>query len=198
MVIGVTGKYCSGKNTVAEILAGYAIEIIDEDRIGHEALEAKRGRIAATFGSGVINSDGSIDRRQLARLVFGDAETLSRLESIVHPWMTAETERRIRESHSRRVAINAALLVKMELHRLCDFVILVRSPALIRFVRGLRRDGFSPFSLLRRMKAQRTLNDGIKNVDTVVVRNIVSKRKLERRIIKILARRGITGRKHDE
>ncbi len=198
MIIGLTGKYCSGKNLVANILEAYSIEIIDEDRIGHLALDEKRDQIAAEFGTAVVRSDGSIDRRELGKRVFAESDALARLEAIVHPWMVDETKRRAEQSTAANAAINAALLEKMGLHELCDFVVLVYAPALVRFFRALRRDGFSPTAVFRRMWSQRFLNEGLKSVDTVVVRNIGSRRRLESRVRITLARRGLTGRKDDE
>lgn len=198
MIIGLTGKYCSGKNLVAKILETYSIEIIDEDRIGHLALDEKREEIASEFGAPVVRADGSIDRRELGNRVFAESDALARLESIVHPWMVEETKRRAELSPAPHVAINAALLVKMGLHELCDFVVLVSAPAPVRFFRALRRDGFSPGAIFRRMWSQRFLNEGIKSVDTIVVRNIGSRRRLESRVRITLARRGLTGRKDDE
>ncbi len=70
-------------------------EVLDTDDVTH-LLEGSGGgavaEIARTFGSGVIASDGSVDRRKLGALVFGDSAALERLNAILHPLIAAEVD----------------------------------------------------------------------------------------------------------
>ena len=189
MVIGLTGKYCAGKNAVADILSDLGWEIIDEDRIGHEALSARRDELVAEFSEAVLGDDGEISRRKLGRVVFSSAESLARLEAIVHPWMVAETERRIRESNAEDVVINAAILFKMKLHELCDSVMIVRAPTVQRIARCMKRDGLTLRQIASRFRAQRGLNRAPKGVDTDTVWNSGSLPRLSSRVERILEQR---------
>jgi dephospho-CoA kinase len=195
MVLGLTGRYCAGKDAAARILEREGFRVLDVDRIGHEVLEARRDEVAAVFGSGVRRADGSIDRRALGRLVFADPAALARLEAIVHPAMVervralADAER----SAGRDVAVNAALLRRMGLDRLCDAVLEVRACFPRRFVRGLRRDRLGPVQVLRRMRSQNTgsrrLNRKTPGVDTYTVRNDrATTRRLELSVDRIVDR----------
>ncbi|MBO5770104.1 MAG: dephospho-CoA kinase, partial [Spirochaetales bacterium] len=60
MIIGLTGKSCSGKNRVAELLDPEIFSIIDEDKLGHIALGANKDKIKETFGSDVFGQDGEV------------------------------------------------------------------------------------------------------------------------------------------
>ncbi len=177
MLLGLTGRYCAGKDAVARILERRGFRVLDVDRIGHEVLEERREEVAAAFGPGVRRADGSIDRRALGRIVFADPAALARHEAIMHPAMVEKVRQLAgaERAAGRDVAVNAALLHHMGLDRLCDAVLEVRACCLVRFLRGLRRDRLSPVQVLRRMRSQRTgsrrLNRKAPGVDTYSVRN---------------------------
>ncbi len=95
--MGLTGGIGSGKSTVAAGLVGRGAVLIDADAIVREIQapgEAVFDAIADRFGSGVVRSDGTLDRAALASVVFADPDELSALNAIVHPAVGAEIQRR--------------------------------------------------------------------------------------------------------
>ena len=204
MVLGVTGGYCAGKDAAVRELESHDISEINEDKIGHEALFALRSQVEEAFGARVIGTDGQVDRRALGVIVFSNPEALRLLESIVHPWMIEETRKRVSEAGDGHTMINAAILQRMGLHRLCDLVLQMEAPLLLRVYRGRKRDGQSIFRILRRIRSQEKhgnidmpkqfLNEKGSDVDTVVVRNGGSRGALSRRLRKILTDYGLIGR----
>ena len=83
VIIGLTGKFCSGKTTVEKILnEDHNFFIIDVDKIGHWALEEKKEELVNRFGSGILKED-KINRKELADIVFKKKKDLSDLNSIV-------------------------------------------------------------------------------------------------------------------
>ncbi|MBN1687362.1 MAG: dephospho-CoA kinase [Spirochaetales bacterium] len=205
MVIGVTGGYCAGKDAAARILARHGIIEINEDEIGHEALQALKGPIIEAFGVSILRGDGAIDRRVLGSVVFSHLEALKRLEDIVHPWMVEETRKRIAAAGSTHVEVNAAILHRMGLHLLCDVVLIIDAPLPVRFLRARKRDGLSIRETVKRLRIQRKqrqnagtrkqfLNEKGVNVDTVIVNNGGTQFALARRLEALLSELGITGR----
>ena len=163
IVVGVTGKYCSGKNTVTELLVERGYLEIDVDRVGHDALLSEEARVIDEFGAAVRGDDGRIDRKALGGIVFDDRAALARLEAIVHPVMVADVRERIDAVRSAAepppgVVINAAILVRMRLDELCDTVIYVRSPFLTRLRRARERDGARLRDVLKRLRSQRDVD----------------------------------------
>lgn len=159
MIIGLTGKYCAGKNSAAEILETLGCKSIDVDKLGHAALENNSEKIRDVFGERVMNSD-RVDRRALGELVFSDPAELERLESIVHPWMKEETARLAEEyssGNTRHVIINAAILHKMKLDELCDCIIWIDAPLPVRIARAVSRDSAGIIETLKRIYAQKQL-----------------------------------------
>ena len=159
ITVGVTGKYCAGKSTVAGLLVEHGYVQIDVDRLGHEALASKAERVVEAFGERVRGDDGDVDRSALGEIVFADRQQLRRLESILHPKMVEMTAARaadIRDDGGASgVVINAAILFRMRLHSLCDTVIYVTAPFLSIWRRARERDGASLFDVLKRLRSQR-------------------------------------------
>ncbi|MGH2594751.1 MAG: dephospho-CoA kinase [Actinomycetota bacterium] len=88
VLVGLTGGIGAGKSTVAAMLAQRGAVVIDADDLARRAVA--RGtdgfdRVVEAFGREILDADGDIDRRELAGIVFADAERRTALEAIVHP-----------------------------------------------------------------------------------------------------------------
>jgi dephospho-CoA kinase len=138
------------------MLAERGYEFIDADAIGHEVLgreEVKR-RLAEEFRTDIFNEDGEVRRPELARRVFADPRLIEKLNSIVHPPILDEIDRRIRNSQ-RPVVLDAALLVEKGLHEeCCDLLIFVDAPRDQRLRRAQEKRSWGDDELDRREKAQ--------------------------------------------
>jgi dephospho-CoA kinase len=187
MVIGVAGEYCAGKSTVSRILTEYGFREIDVDAYGHRALKIQKDEITAVFGTGILNDNGEIDRKRLGKIVFSDREKKRRLEEIVHPAMTAEVIKEVEQSQGNTV-INAAILFQMGLHNVCDLVIWVSAPLLIRILRARKRDQLPLGEIWKRIMSQKKLSSYIprKNVDIKRVRSFGGEQSVRSRIQSIL------------
>lgn len=183
MVLGISGTYCSGKSEVGGILKNkYGFEEVDVDSVGHEALGRRRDEVAAAFGDRILSEDGEVDRRTLGSVVFADGEKLARLESILHPEMVQVVSERVPREEGRRTLINAALLVHMGLDRLCDSVLRVDAPVIVRMLRARRRDRLGWKDITARIRRQGRVKFSSEYVDTYTVWNWRGKVRLERRV----------------
>ncbi|MCD6121218.1 MAG: dephospho-CoA kinase [Spirochaetales bacterium] len=198
MVIGIAGKYCSGKNFVAGIVKnyrynGFGFTVVDVDIIGHTVLERKSKEVISAFGDSITDSTGRIDRKKLGRIVFRSRVKKSELESILHPPMVDEVKEGIKGRRENTI-INAAIMFDMGLHKLCDFVICVYAPFWVRFIRALKRDNLSIGDTLKRLSAQRRIcpKYGGSKVDIYSVRNTGKTEDVQRDISGILTKKGLT------
>lgn len=181
MVLGISGTYCSGKSELARYFVDrFGFSEIDVDAVGHDALTRQAKNVIRTFGRSVTAGDGSIDRRALGRIVFADAARLDDLEAIVHPEMVKVVSERIPADPEMRTVINAALLVHMGLDTLCNAVVHVDAPLLVRAVRARRRDALPWRDIKLRIERQRSLKFRSDSVDTYTVRNTFGRRALYR------------------
>ena len=134
MVIGLTGKSCSGKNEAGNILAQAGLEVWDLDRIAHRGLEENREAVEAVFGP-------DISRPAIGRIVFRDPEKRRQLEGILYPWLGKKISAWKDENPDGVLVVNGALLHRAGFHLLCDCIIYVDAPFNVRLERALQRDG---------------------------------------------------------
>ncbi|MFA5569922.1 MAG: dephospho-CoA kinase [Sphaerochaetaceae bacterium] len=170
-VIGLTGRYNSGKNYIASLLEQKGATLIDVDTYGYEARESAKERLVEAFGSEVLTSTAEIDRSFLREIVFSDSKNLKVLESIVHPQMVKMVQKQIKEHKQRgtkALVINAALLQRMNLHKECDAIIYLYAPCFGRLFRAIKRDSISCSSFVRIEKAQKDITKkGLKGTFSV-------------------------------
>ena len=107
--VALTGGIATGKSYCLARFAALRVPVIDADALAREAVApgtAGLRAVAARFGAGVLNADGSLDRSGLGRIVFADPRARAALEAIVHP----EVYRRIQEWFANlRVAARFAI-----------------------------------------------------------------------------------------
>jgi len=186
VVLGLTGRYCAGKDTVARVLEDRGWRIIDADAINHDVLRENAQSVVEAFGPAIRAADGSVDRRALGRIVFADPAERVRLEGIVYPLITERIKKILAEERGDCV-INAPLLSRAGLHLVCNAVLLVRVPAVVRLVRAMRRDHLSLADALARLRSQGDVRPQsyARTVDTYTVGNLGSIRSLERRVARL-------------
>ena len=86
--VALTGGIATGKSWVRRRFAHHGVPTIDADTLAHAALAPGTpgaARILERFGTAVRSADGSIDRKALGGIVFGDEKARRDLEAIVHP-----------------------------------------------------------------------------------------------------------------
>jgi len=160
-VVGLVGGLASGKSTVAELLARRGARVLDADRMAHRVLErpAIKERVRAAFGADVLDEAGRVDRDRLARKVFGDPDSVRRLEGILHPPVVEEIRREARQLRSMEgvplVVVDAPLLLEVKLEeRLCDALLFVDTPEDVRRRRARELRALSPDQFRKRSDQQ--------------------------------------------
>lgn len=161
MIVGLVGMIGSGKTTVARRLREHGAEVIDADELAHEALDdlQVRKQLRARFGPGIFAGDGTVQRKQLAGLVFGpqpdQVANLAALEALVHPWVRAAIERRLAAAPPGGIVVlDVPLLVQAGWHTRCDRLIQIMCEDAVRYARLAAR-GLSPADIAARESAWR-------------------------------------------
>ena len=91
--VGLTGGIASGKSVVGEMFAALGVHLIQADNIAHELMlpgQAVYHEVVRQFGTGILNPDGTVNRRRLAEAAFGSSAKgqpprVAELNQIVHP-----------------------------------------------------------------------------------------------------------------
>ena len=91
-LLGITGGIGMGKSTAAHILREAGVPVVDTDLLAREEAapgSAGLAEVVQAFGPEILNPDGTLNREQLGRIVFGDVGQLRVLEEILHPLIRA-------------------------------------------------------------------------------------------------------------
>ena len=163
--IGLTGGFGSGKSTVMEILAKEAISVIDTDGIARELTAPGLPmieHIRERFGDTVINHDGSLNRKRLAHIAFGDPKALKDLNAIMHPAISRIMKRSLDEKEKSGVPwtiIDVPLLYESGWDQDMDANIVVWAPLATCRQRLMKQRGFSSEEINQRFKSQWSLDE---------------------------------------
>jgi dephospho-CoA kinase len=159
-IIGLTGGIASGKSVVARILERLGGVIIDADQLAREVVapgEPAYLAIVAEFGEMVLNSDRTLNRRALGKIVFADPAARRRLERITHPAIAHLADKKLaalREAGTSVVIYMAPLLIEAGVTSRVDEIWVVYADQETQVVRLMQRDGISRAEALQRLAAQ--------------------------------------------
>lgn len=172
--VGLTGGVGSGKSEVAAMLRDAGAIVVTADAIARDLVRpgsAGLGAIIEAFGPGILNEDGTLDRRSLAAIVFTDRGELSRLNAILRrPLVEAildQVEGLERAGERGPVVVDAALLLDWDIADAFDVIVAVRAP-LERRLRRLEQAGVSRDDAMARVGSQRTDEEFTQGADLVI------------------------------
>ena len=175
-VIGITGSIACGKSTVCAEISRRGYPVIDADLLSRE-LTVPGGpvmkEIRAAFGERYIQSDGSLNRREMGRLVFSEPRAKDRLDRIMAPYLktlTLERIEKIRASGALLCFLDYPLLYEKGYDRYCDTVWCVWLPEDLQLQRLMDRNGYTREEAYSRMRAALS-SDEKANRSPVVIDN---------------------------
>ena len=167
-IIGLTGQTGAGKTEVARMLSELGAAVISADAAARRVVAEPevRAQLCAAFGD-ILNPDGSLDRRKLARIAFSDPSKLSRLNAITHPRIIARMLEEAEQATGDLVIFDAPQLFEAGADAYCGTIICVLADRERRITRLTARDGLSRDQIELRMSAQydeaffRSLSDAV-------------------------------------
>jgi len=169
--VGLTGNIGCGKSTVSSMFRELGAFVVDADKVIHSFY--KKGhpvyeRVLEVFGREILDEEGNVDRKKLAKIVFSDKEKLKKLEEITHKALYEELERLEKTLPKDGVLIlEASLLVEKGSYKKFDKLIVVYAPYEVCRERALKR-GFSLEDFERRWKLQMPIEEKVKYGDFVI------------------------------
>ncbi|HVS20496.1 MAG TPA: dephospho-CoA kinase, partial [Pyrinomonadaceae bacterium] len=148
--VGLTGSIAVGKSFVLSLLAELGCRVLDADAVAREVVAPNTPGLKAVvnaFGTNVLKADGSLDRAKLGAIVFADEEKRAQLNSILHPFIIAAQDERMREWERQEpqaiAVVDAALMIESGGYRRFDKLIVVHCRPEVQLQRLMTRDGLS-------------------------------------------------------
>ena len=143
MKVGLTGGIGAGKSTVADLFSQKGAVVIRSDELARQVIEPQTPgfqQVIDRFGKDFVNSEGYIDRAELAQIVFQDDAALKDLENIIHPLVRSKTNQIIDQHTSETIIVNEiTLLLEKKMESLFDFLVIVISSEKNRLERLAQR-----------------------------------------------------------
>ncbi|HZQ48388.1 MAG TPA: dephospho-CoA kinase [Verrucomicrobiae bacterium] len=158
-VYGLTGGVGMGKSTTDKLLRDHGVAVVDTDLIARQLVEPGEPALAeiqALFGADIVDVEGRLRRKMLARLVFADVNARKRLENILHPRIQRIWQEQIetwRAEGRPQAVVVIPLLFETKAETRFDAIICVACSAATQ-LRRLEARGWSQDEIEHRIRAQ--------------------------------------------
>ena len=191
-VIALTGSIGSGKSTALEILnklGAYVLSADDLSRLAASPSSPGLNRIVKAFGIQILRADNTLDRKQLAKIVFEDSKKRTILENILHPIIRdlagVEFSKALKKKYPLYV-YDIPLLFETGLYKEgFKKTVLISTPDELCIQRAAKRDGLTQEEVKKRLVNQMPLDEKRKLAD-IVINNSGSIEELENELKKLL------------
>lgn len=173
--VGITGGIGSGKTTVCKIFEVLGVPIYYADDRAKEIVNTDRNVISEVkglFGDDIYLSDGKLNRKRVADIVFNFPELLEQYNAIIHPVVIEDAKKWMRKNQQHDYVIKeAALLFEANTYKDLDYIICVTASIPVRMQRIKLRDKISEEQILARIKNQMPEEEKIRRCDFVIYNN---------------------------
>lgn len=171
ILVGLTGPTGSGKSTAAAVAEKMGIKVIDCDKLARKAVESGSEGLKAlvsAFGSDILASDGSLDRKAMAKKAFSSRENTELLNKTLLPHISELVRSQLDAEH---ILLDAPTLFESGLDSICDKTVAVLSDHAKRLGRIIERDSLTSDEALQRMNAGKNDKFYIERSDHIIYNN---------------------------
>ena len=171
IILGITGGIGCGKSVVVSLLQTMGIPTYiadDEAKRLTNTSPVIRSSLIAHFGQDIF-VDNILNKQKLASLIFGNADHLKLVNSIIHPIVATDFVQ-WSESHKthRCVVMEAAILFESGFNRFMDVIWSVYAPLEVRIRRIMHRGNTSYESVIQRINNQLPDEEKCRLADDVI------------------------------
>ena len=168
--LGVTGGIGSGKTSVCRVFSVLGIPVFSADNEAREVMDIDTSimlRINTITGKNLYSS-GSLDRSELAKLIFNNSRLLEKVNSLVHPVVFSRFREWVKRQDAPYVIMEAAILFESGADKIVDRIMTVVAPVEQRIERVIRRNMLTSDQVMERMRNQLDDEFRIQRSDYVV------------------------------
>jgi len=176
--IGLTGNICAGKTEVEKILAQLNYKIVDLDIVSHNLLENNE-----KIRHQIFEEFKTLNRKEIAKIVFSDANKKQILENIIHPELKKYILNLFQENY-KIIFVSGALLYETKFNEFFDKIIYIDAPYEIRLNRLMKRNDLNMEDAKLRLNSQ---NNQFKNKADYIIENDENIDLLKIKVMKIIS-----------
>lgn len=174
--VAITGNIASGKSNVEKIISTLGYKVVDTDKINHEILDSDIDTINEIknlfIDFDITNSDGSLSREKIGKIVFDNTDLKKELESILHKKIDSRLDDFYHSNSFEKVVfVSVPLLFEANMQKNFDKIIFVSCAREKRFERLIQRNGFDVEYAKKRIDSQLSEELKIPQVDYVIDNN---------------------------
>jgi dephospho-CoA kinase len=170
MKIGITGGIGSGKTSVCRVFNVLGVPVFSADLEARKIMDTDYNIIekVRTIAGKDVYSTGTLNRKELAELIFNDENLLREINGVVHPVIFKNFLSWEKSVSAAYVIMEAAILFESGASELVERVITVVAPVEERIDRVVRRNNMTREQVLDRIKNQMDDNEKIRLSDYVI------------------------------
>ena len=168
--LGITGGIGSGKTSVCRVFHVLGIPFFSADQEAKDIMDNDKsiiGRINSIAGRDLYKN-GSLDRMELAAIIFKDNSLLKKVNSLVHPVVLDHFRRWELEQDAPYVIMESAILFESGASKLVDRIATVVAPVEERVERVINRNNLTREQVLERIRNQMDDDASIKLSEYVI------------------------------
>ncbi len=189
--IAITGNIGAGKSLACEHLINKGYKVLFADIIAKKIMSTNisvMSQIKEQFGEKAYE-DGELNREFLAEEVFSDPQHVAMINSIVHPVVIDEINKKIKKilQTQKVVFVEAALIYEAGMENIFDYVILIDASEDTRYKRLEERNNMD-YSDFRKVEDSQLPVDMKKEKVHIVVENNGNPDDLKRKMDETLSR----------
>jgi len=154
--LGITGGIGSGKTTVCRIFSVLGVPVFVADNVAKELMHSDaeiRTRLNHVAGKDLYVS-GSLDRKELARIIFNRPDLLRKVNEAVHPMVLRHFDEWASAEETPYVIMESAILFEAGADSLVDRVATISAPVEERIARVMGRNDLSREEVIGRINNQ--------------------------------------------
>jgi len=171
MKLGVTGGIGSGKTTVCRIFNVLGVPVFDADKAAKQIMDTDKNMMTSL--NSIVGKDlyltGTLNRTELAKLIFNNTTLLAKVNSLVHPAIYDLFKGWVTEQNTPYVILEAAILFESGGTKHLDRILSVVAPVEDRIKRVIKRNSLTKEEVLDRIRNQMEDEARIKLSDYVIV-----------------------------
>ena len=156
MKIGVTGGIGSGKTTVCRVFSILGIPVFAADIEANKIMETDPSvieEVNAIAGKDIY-TNGSLNRSELAGIIFNDKNLLEKINHMIHPIVRRNFDLWQKSQEAKYVIFEAAILLDSGSFGVVDKVLTVTAPFEERIERVVKRNNLTREQILERIRNQ--------------------------------------------